>query len=270
MSNSHQPDLIFDLGLHHGEDTEFYLAKGFRVVAVDANAALCAEATDKFADHVASGALTVVNRAISDEPGEITFWEDEWAAWSTVDGAWAARNRRRGSTQVERTVTATTTADLFGEFGVPYYLKIDIEGMDLVALRGLTEAKAKPKYVSLESDKVSFRGLRDEFDVFHELGYDSFKLVSQVKVPRQRLPQPPTEGTYVDHGFELGSSGAFGTEAPGEWLSAEQAIDRYRRIFLKYAVAGDDPLIRSKALRQALKVFGFRYDWFDTHARLAD
>jgi hypothetical protein len=33
------PDLIFDVGFHRGEDTDFYLKKGFRVVAVEATGA---------------------------------------------------------------------------------------------------------------------------------------------------------------------------------------------------------------------------------------
>lgn len=39
------PDLIFDLGMHHGHDSEYYLKKGFQVVAVEANPLLCARAT---------------------------------------------------------------------------------------------------------------------------------------------------------------------------------------------------------------------------------
>ena len=35
-------DLIFDLGMFDGSDTSFYLAKGFRVVALEARADLCA------------------------------------------------------------------------------------------------------------------------------------------------------------------------------------------------------------------------------------
>ena len=27
-------DLIYDVGMHKGEDTEFYLSKGFRVIAL--------------------------------------------------------------------------------------------------------------------------------------------------------------------------------------------------------------------------------------------
>jgi hypothetical protein len=166
-------------------------------------------------------------------------------------------------------VPACTTSELFDKHGVPYYLKIDIEGMDVVALRGLAATSARPRYVSLESDKVSFRALRNEFETFVELGYDAFKLVSQRNVPKQRLPEPAREGRYVAHNFELGSSGAFGEEAPGEWLSADAAIERYRRVFLKYMLNGDDPLVRSRLVRNAAKVLGFRYDWYDTHARLA-
>ena len=33
--------LIFDIGCHLGEDSEFYLRKGFKVVAVEANPELC-------------------------------------------------------------------------------------------------------------------------------------------------------------------------------------------------------------------------------------
>ena len=30
-------DLIYDVGFHHGEDTAYYLKKGFRVVAFEAH-----------------------------------------------------------------------------------------------------------------------------------------------------------------------------------------------------------------------------------------
>jgi hypothetical protein len=37
-------DLIFDLGMHNAADTKFYLDKGFRVVALEANPALAGAA----------------------------------------------------------------------------------------------------------------------------------------------------------------------------------------------------------------------------------
>lgn len=262
-----QNDLVFDLGLHRGEDTGFYLAKGFRVVAVDANAELCADVADRLAEHVATGALTLVNRAVADQAGELTFYADSDSAWGTVNADWAARNRRLGSAQERRTATAITMAELLHEHGTPYFVKIDIEGMDLVALAGLGTVEDRPKYVSIESEKVSFRALRKEFELLTSLGYDAFKIVPQHRVSAQRLPDPPREGSYVPRRFALGSSGAFGAEAPGEWVDAEEAIERYRRVFLRYALTGDDPYVRSPRVRIALKALGVRAGWYDTHAR---
>jgi hypothetical protein len=47
-----QPDLIYDVGFHVGEDTEFYLKKGYRVLAVEANPELCARGQMRFADAI--------------------------------------------------------------------------------------------------------------------------------------------------------------------------------------------------------------------------
>ena len=37
QGNCVREDLIFDVGLHKGEDAAYYLRKGFRVVGIDAN-----------------------------------------------------------------------------------------------------------------------------------------------------------------------------------------------------------------------------------------
>lgn len=264
-----QNDLIYDLGLHIGEDTDFYLKKGFRVVAVEANSELCEQARARFADAVADGRLTIVNRAIAEQPGEITFFDNVHHGWGTIFPEWADRNRRLGAESVERTVTATTMEALLAEYGAPYYVKIDIEGADMIALSGLAATSERPRYVSLESNKTSFSALRQEFATLVALGYDRFKIVSQPAVHKQRLLNPPAEGAFVDHRFSYGASGAFGEEAPGKWLTAEAAIEAYRPIFLRYALVGDDPFIRSRYIRKALRMFGFRASWYDTHARLA-
>ena len=52
-STPRQNDLIYDIGMHKGEDSEFYLRKGFRVVAFEANPELiasCAQRRREFLD----------------------------------------------------------------------------------------------------------------------------------------------------------------------------------------------------------------------------
>ncbi len=266
-----QPDLIYDLGLHRGEDTQFYLAKGFRVVAIDANADLCAEASARFAAEVASGRLTILHRAISAQSGEVTFFKNaKRSEWGTIDPQWAERNRSKGATSTRTVVRASTLADVTLEFGVPYFVKIDIEGLDLVALRSLGAAPARPRYVSIESEKNSFAALEAEFAALRELGYDRFKVVAQHEVPRQRPPRPPLEGQYCEHVFERGASGLFGEEAPGEWVSAEAALEAYRPIFARYRLIGDAADWRTRILRPLARAVGIGAGWYDTHARLAE
>lgn len=270
MSDGVQHDLIFDLGLHRGEDTAFYLKKGFRVVGVDANPVLCAAVAREFAGAVAAGRLTIVNRAIADVAGTVAFHEPEHSVWGTIDPAWAERNRRQGHASRVRTVEATTVAALLAEHGVPYYAKIDIEGMDRIALAGFGSAAARPRYLSIESDKRSLAAVAGEIAAFADLGYDRFKVVAQHRVPDQRLPDPPREGAAAAHRFAEGSSGAFGAEAPGDWLSADAALAAYRPIFRRYALIGDDGWIRGRWPRALAHRLGLRAGWYDTHARLSD
>jgi hypothetical protein len=62
-SGPSNPNLIYDVGMHTGQDTEFYLAKGFNVIAIEANPLLMQKAqTDSIArsKKAASRSLTLV------------------------------------------------------------------------------------------------------------------------------------------------------------------------------------------------------------------
>jgi hypothetical protein len=63
-------NLIFDIGMNVCEDTDFYLEKGFRVVAVEANPAACRNAAEKYHEVPISFAsrlsrMTRISRATS-------------------------------------------------------------------------------------------------------------------------------------------------------------------------------------------------------------
>lgn len=262
--------LIFDVGMYRGEDTAFYLKKGFRVIGVEADPDLCRLTRERFTPEIAAGRLTVVNKAVSDASGPVTLYKNtSYATWNTIRPEWAERNRELGTDSIAVEVEAVTLRALIERFGTPYYLKIDIEGMDLAALESIADQRERPKYASIESDKNSFRALRHEFDVFRQLGYNAFKIVPQHDVPRQKPPKPAREGQSVDFTFEDGATGLFGEEAPGPWMSAGDAIEAYRPIFLRYALTGDESFVTNRYLRVALRHVGFRAGWYDTHARLA-
>lgn len=259
---------IYDVGLHRGEDSEFYLKKGFRVVAIDANAEMCTLVGSRLRRYVENGTLVIINKAISANDGQVSFFKNrQHTQWGTTDPLWVARNARKGETIEEVTVESARLSHLIEECGQPYYVKIDIEGLDTVALASLRGAKSLPRFVSIESEKVSFTKLRQEFELFVALGYDQFKIVPQHLIHVQRPPNPAREGKNVDHRFEMGSSGLFGEELPGSWMTSGEAIEAYKPIFLRYHLTGDDPLVRSRIIRAGLRRLGFRAGWYDTHAR---
>ncbi|MBK8302182.1 MAG: hypothetical protein IPK98_01725 [Chloracidobacterium sp.] len=122
------PNLIFDVGLHRGQDTSFYLKKGYRVVAFEAdpeNAAFCRE---RFAEEIADGRLTIVEGAITEDPaasepdGKVRFYRNEdHSLWGSTSVDWAVRNKVMGTTNEIIGVTAVDFAKCIEKYGVPYF-----------------------------------------------------------------------------------------------------------------------------------------------------
>jgi hypothetical protein len=63
---SPQKKLIFDVGIHKGEDTDYYLEKGFSVIGFDANPALITHCKKRFSKQIQEGRLILVEGAITE------------------------------------------------------------------------------------------------------------------------------------------------------------------------------------------------------------
>ncbi len=221
-------NLIFDLGLHIGQDTEFYLKKGFRVIAVEANPVLAAAAAEKFHSQISNGQLVIENVGIGPTEGRMPFYVNEsLSEWSSFIESLGSRAGKFHAVDV----AAVRLETLFKKHGVPYYLKIDIEGYDFYAIKSLWALPEKPSYVSFEAVPNSLDGAATLF----AMGYHEFKFINQLTVPSCRLPNPAREGAYVEHEFSLGSTGPFGEETPYEWGSlAEVAVDYIKFFKLEF------------------------------------
>lgn len=98
-----QRDLIFDLGLNKGEDSLFYLRKGFRVVAIEANPILASETAKSLSTWTAADRLTILNCGVWNEKATLTFYEnldnDHWSSF--YRGAGTRLNTRFQEHQIE-------------------------------------------------------------------------------------------------------------------------------------------------------------------------
>jgi len=264
-----KPELIIDVGMHTGRDTEFYLGKGFRVVAIEANPELVAQARRHFANALASGQLVIYEVAIADREGEVDFYvNDAHDDWGTISPSFASRNERFGTHNSVMQVPCTRFQSILAEHGVPYYLKIDIEGADLLCLRALEDFDERPRYLSIEAGLTSIDETRSELAVLARLGYDAFKIVNQAMNASVRCPNPPLEGEFVDYRFDGACSGPFGEEAPGVWRSKRATLRRYRRLLWEQRYFGaDGALYRTRLHRLYERLKGEQAGWYDFHAR---
>ena len=79
-------ELIYDVGMNNGDDTAYYLARGHRVVAIEANPILAREGGVRFRGEIAAGRLTILNVGVSDREGEFPFWIcDTLSEWSSFN-----------------------------------------------------------------------------------------------------------------------------------------------------------------------------------------
>jgi len=273
--------------LHKGEDAEFYLRKGFSVIAFEADPQLIAGCRKRLKQFLDSGQLTIVEGAIV-EPElirsgqkKVRFYRNTGnSVWGTVNADWAKRNVELGTSTNAIEVDAINFADEIRKHGMPHFMKIDVEGCDTVCLRALGEFEERPTYISIESDKTSFKNIESEINLFSKLGYTSFQAVEQSMIPQsQSLRYPPREGKYVAHGFERESSGLFGSELEGKWKSRRAILRQYRIIRLGYFFFGDRGIAHKWKFRGSSKVRSLIFrlvrlftraavpGWYDTHAR---
>lgn len=268
LNNTGTPDKIFDVGAHKGEDTAFYLALGYSVIAVEANPKMVAILEERFGNELADGRLIIVPKAIARESGKVTLFVNNNSVWGTIDATWAERNKQLGSHSYKMEVESVQFQEILKEYGRPHYIKIDIEGADRFCLEGLVQMKIRPKFVSIESEKVSWWGLLKEFELLESLGYKRFAVVNQRGHSRGRFRD--TNGDWFEYEFEEGSSGPFGDMLDGRlWVSKRKALAKYALIFIVYKVLGDRSLLgaairRVPVLKRVLRYVG----WYDTHAAL--
>jgi len=261
--------------MHSGDDTEYYLKKGFRVVAIEANPDLVQKTQKRLAASIHAGQLEIIDAAISSYDGETTFYQNvNKDDWGTTSPEFARATEQAGTTHKLFTVRCMRFERILERVGVPYYLKIDIEGSDVLCLQALQQFARRPRYVSIEAGG-KFPEAFTQISLFWVLGYRQFKIVNQAVNGLIRCPNPPLEGAYVNHKFSDFSSGPFGEETPGHWMNIEEHLDKLRAILRQQAFINSGKTRIQKlflrAYNRARRSAGFDpIGWYDIHARYPD
>jgi FkbM family methyltransferase len=223
---SDPPGLVYDVGMNNGDDSAYYLAKGLRVVGIDANPHCCASCEIRFAREITLGLMTVVNVGIGADQGRQDFFvntsKDRISTFlpeKFADKEWAPKDWEQVTVSVER------LSAVIAKYGAPHFIKLDIEHLDNVALLDLQAAAIRPPFLSAEAHSV------DVHSSLCGMGYEKFKVVSGFEVADRfsDVAVLHADGTRLPYGFEYESSGPFGDDLPGPWLDADTALAELRQ-----------------------------------------
>lgn len=156
-------DLIFDIGANQGYKADIFLRLGARVICVEPDEASDLVLRQAFLQYrVVTKRIKIVSKAVADKTSVERMWIDTpGSAKNTLNRKWVdilrEQDERFGNTLTFNSwkdVEATTIDRLIAEYGRPFFIKIDIEGNEVAALRGMTESVP---YLSYEVNLPEFR-----------------------------------------------------------------------------------------------------------------
>ena len=209
--------LIMDLGVSEGNDTAHYLAKGFQVIAVEADTGMCRHLRTRFATEIETGALRLLNFAAGEAFGDVVeiFSHNVHQGLSGI-----AKRGDVPDDYIRYTVPVIDWRTLVAQAGVPRYLKIDIEGSEGPFMRSMKAQSSPdqlPEFISVECYQF------EPIEALRHLGYRRFKLVDQNPPGGFQLPPRQMEGRPLSTTTFTHSSGPFGLDVfgTGEWMNYE-------------------------------------------------
>lgn len=223
LAREPQPALVYDVGANVGDDSAYYLAKGCRVIAIDANPEICAECETRFAQEIAQGRITILNVGVGDCAGTLDFHVNvekhrisTFAPERFADQEWVVQDWRA----VE--VPVVPLSELIAAHGTPHFIKIDVEYFDTKVLLDLLHTGIRPPFISAEAHEI------DVYCALVAMGYRRFQLISGATVDTQYGDAVinRVDGTRIPYPFPFDSSGPFGDDLPGPWLDKDEVLTR--------------------------------------------
>lgn len=142
-------DLVFDIGANHGAKSAAFLSLGARVVAVEPDPWCVTLLERRFAREIAGGRITLVPHALGRGPGKVLLRQFSLGGRNASGSdAFVEAVASQVGPPVQTVLVEMIGADsLFTQFGVPAFMKVDVEGMDDEVLAGLSQ---KTRFLSFE------------------------------------------------------------------------------------------------------------------------
>lgn len=141
--------IVYDFGAHNGSNIPYYLLKFDKVIAIEANPELAQEISDKFKNEINQGKVVVLNSVVSLLTEDVDFY---------IHRTNSVLSQLPAPLDIENFYTvklkSKKASEIIFEYGIPEYVKIDIEHTDPEIIEDLFTNGIFPKYLSAEMYQV--------------------------------------------------------------------------------------------------------------------
>lgn len=132
-------DIYFDVGANEGNRILPILNMGIKIIAIEPQAELINNLKEKFGNHI-----TIVPKGLGATEDKKIMHISVDHVFSSFSKKWISSTKESGRlAKIEwnekREIEMTTLDNLIDQYGVPNFVKIDVEGYELDVLKGLSK-----------------------------------------------------------------------------------------------------------------------------------
>lgn len=171
--------LVFDIGSNIGTTIEFFSQRTSTVIGFEPNPTLFSRLQQRFENCN----VIIDPRGLSNEIGRKSFRIANADTISTFSDDWVNNSRFTGGyTWNDSIIVETTTLDsIIEQYGIPDYIKIDVEGYEFEVLTSLTKL-LENTIISFEWAEEQKNKIEQTINYLFDLGYKNFSYTEADKI----------------------------------------------------------------------------------------
>ena len=162
--------LVFDIGANLGKSADILRGVSDKIICFEANPQLVGRLRTKFNN----SNIVVDNRGLSDKSGKQKFNICTQHTISTFSDDWIKHSRFSEYTWDETVEIETTTLDaIIDQYGIPDYVKIDIEGYEYEVLTAFTKVIDNSVFAFEWAEEQKYK-IDEILKYVYKIGYNKF------------------------------------------------------------------------------------------------
>jgi FkbM family methyltransferase len=163
--------IIFDVGANIGQKADFFIDLGAKVICFEPQPHCVEVLNQKYGNN---DKVAIVNKGLADRPGEMQLSiSSDLNVLSTFSEKWKTGRFAGVNWDQKVTVEISTLDEMIQVFGCPQFCKIDVEGLEYLVLKGLSQPIP---CLSFEFTIEFIDDAKKSSDHLETLGYQLFNL----------------------------------------------------------------------------------------------